>query len=81
MERQEKARKFGFYQGRADATFWDLIPLAQFRLSLWSIFSLADNITLNGLKATKLKNQLKVAIDQIKADKLKIEKLEKELKA
>lgn len=75
MKRQESGRKFDFYQERANATFWDLIPLAQFRLSLMSIFTLSDNIALNGLKAKRVKNLLSVAIDKIKADELTMEEL------
>ena len=58
VKRQEMGRKIDFYQDRADATFWDLIPMAQFRLSLWSIFGLTDRITLNSQKAKKVKNLL-----------------------
>lgn len=71
-------RKIDFYQERAESTFWDLIPLAQLRLSLMSIFGLTDRITLNTQKAKKVKNLLYVAIDKIKEDNRKIEKLEKD---
>lgn len=37
-----------------------------------SIFGLADDITFSGHKAKKLRNQIRIAIDEIKEDKLKI---------
>ena len=67
-ERLEEKKKFDFYQARATSDFWTLVPFAQFRLSLMSIFNLADNFKFVELKAKKLKNQLRIAI-------LKIEQL------
>ena len=64
---------------RATDTFWTLIPLAQFRLSLMSIFRLEDEISFGNTKAKKLRNQLRIAIDQIKADKDEIEAQKKEI--
>ena len=60
--KQEKQRKIRFYEERANATFWDLIPLAQYRLSLMSIFNTSDQIALNSGRALKLKNVVKAAV-------------------
>ena len=59
-ERKEEKKKFEFYKKRATSTFWDLIPLTQFRLSLMALFTLADDLTFSGNKVKKLRNQLRL---------------------
>ena len=55
-ERDEEHKKFKFYKGRALSRFWSLIPEAQYRLSLMSIFNLTDEIKFANHKAKKLRN-------------------------
>ena len=74
-ERDEERKKYEFYVERATSNFWTLIPLAQFRLSLMSIFYLTDEVKFNGHKTKKLRNQLRIAIDEISGLKDEIKTL------
>lgn len=40
--------------------FFELISIAQYRLSLYNIFNITDQMEINTLKTKKVRNQLKL---------------------
>ena len=61
--------------------FFELISMAQYRLSLYNIFNITDHMEINTLKTKKVRNQLKlvkIRLDENHAsDHKTIEKLQK----
>jgi hypothetical protein len=60
QERLEEKKKFGFYKNRSSLPIFEIISMSQFRLSLYSIFNLNDDLEMAQLKIKKVRNQLKV---------------------
>ena len=60
QERLEEKKKYNFYKKRSTSSIFEIISLAQFRLSLYSIFNLTDNMEMATLKIKKVRNQLKL---------------------
>ena len=42
------------------ATIFEIISMSQFRLSLYSIFNLTDDLEMAGIKIKKVRNKLNV---------------------
>ena len=55
-ERVEEKKKFNFYRRRAKTALFEIISLAQFRLSLFSIFNITDDLEMAHLKTKKVRN-------------------------
>lgn len=58
QERIEEKKQYNFYKNRGKLAIPELISMAQFRLSLYSIFNITDDLEMAGLKTQKLGNQL-----------------------
>ena len=60
QERIEEKKKYNFYNRRSKLAIPEVISMAQFRLSLFSIFNTTDDQEIAGLKTKGIKNQLEV---------------------
>ena len=87
QERLEEKKKYNFYQKRSKQSIFEIISMSQFRLSLYSIFNLTDDLELANLKIKKVRNQLKVVKescekqdDYIKQMKAQYEKSSQDIK-
>ena len=56
QERIEEKKKYNFYKLRSTTSSFEIVSLAQFRLSLYSIFHLTDDLELATLKTKKVRN-------------------------
>jgi hypothetical protein len=56
LERAEEKKKYGFYKKRSMTSIPELISLAQFRLSLYSIFNITDDLEMANIKTKKVRN-------------------------
>ena len=54
-EKTEKKKKYNYYLKRSLVSVWELISMTQFRLSLYSIFHLTDEIELANIKIKKVR--------------------------
>lgn len=61
------SKKFKYYKDRAARTMVQLISVAQFRLSLFNIFNLTDNVDMVKLKNKKVKNQVKILRERLES--------------
>lgn len=59
-------------------SIFDLISMAQYRISFYGIFSLSDDVRMGNLKAKKIRDQLRVVKDDLEVykDELKASKVE-----
>ena len=63
QERIEERKKYNFYNRRSKLNIPEIINLAQYRLSLFSVFNITDDLDLAALKVKKVRNQLGVVKD------------------
>lgn len=67
-ERVEERKKYNFYNKRSEMTVFEVISMAQFRLSLYSIFNISDDMEMSNLKTKKVRNQVRIVKDQSDKD-------------
>lgn len=81
QERIEVRKKYNYYKMRIQMPFFELISIAQYRLSLYNIFNITDQMEINTLKTKKVRNQLKLVKirldDNQKQDHETMSKIEK----
>ena len=65
QEKLEEKKKFNFYTNRQKMGVFDVVALAQFRLSLMNIFGLFDDILVDEIKTDKVYNQIHIVKDQV----------------
>ena len=63
----QQTHKFQYYSERISQSFVDLMSAAQFRLSLFNIFNLTDNVDLVKMKNRKVKNQVKILRERLES--------------
>lgn len=56
QERIEVRKKYNYYKMRIQMPFFELISMAQYRLSLYNIFNITDQMEINTLKTKKVRN-------------------------
>ena len=59
-EKTETKFKYNYYKKRSQVGVFELISQVQFRLSLYSIFNLTDDIEMDKLKTKKVRGQVRL---------------------
>ena len=54
-EKTETKIKYNYYKKRSLVGVWEIISMSQFRLSLYSIFNLTDEIEMSTMKIKKIR--------------------------
>ena len=76
QERIEEKKKYKFFQKRSYMSMFELIQMAQYRISFYGIFSLSDDVRMGTLKVKKIRDQLRVVKEDLECykDELKAAK-------
>ena len=60
QEKVEEKKKYNFYKKRSTTSIQEIISMAQYRLSLYSIFNITDDLEFANMKTKKIRNQLRM---------------------